>query len=63
MVMIYFALYSDSLPCKCNNSPFADGNNKHIVTGDLRIIKNNISGKIFIKAPRYSRLGLVISEN
>ena len=31
----------DSLPCKCNNSPFTDRHHKHIVTADLRIIRKN----------------------
>ena len=43
----------DSLPCKCNNSPFVNRYHKHIVTGDLRIIKNNASRKLFIKGPKY----------
>ena len=43
----------DSLQCKCDNSPFADRHHKHIVTGDLRIIRNNVLRKIFIKGPRY----------
>ena len=43
----------DSLPCKCNNSPFVDKYHKHIVTGDLRINKNNALRKLFIKGPKY----------
>ena len=43
----------DSLPCKCNNSHFADRHHKHIVTGDLRIIINNVLRKLFVKGPRY----------
>ena len=43
----------DSLPCKCNNSPFVDRYHKYIVTGDLRIIKNNALRKLFIKGPEY----------
>ena len=39
----------DSLPCKCNNSPFADRCHKQIVTGDLRIIRNDALRKRFIK--------------
>ena len=35
-----FLTNPDSLPKKCNNSPFLDRYQKHIVTGDLRIIKN-----------------------
>ena len=48
-----FLTNQDSLPCKCNNSPFVDRYHKHIVTGDLRIIKNNALRKLFIKGPKY----------
>ena len=48
-----FLTNPDSLPCKCNNSPFVDRYHKHIVTGDLRIIKNNAFRKLFIKGPNY----------
>ena len=51
--MDLFLTNPDSLLCKCNNSPFADRHHKHIVTGDLRIIRNNVLRKIFIKGPRY----------
>lgn len=50
---IYFVLDSDILPYKCNNSSFADLDNKHIVTGDLGIIKNNILKKLFYQRTRY----------
>ena len=53
-----FLTNPDSLPCKCNNSPFVDRYHKHIVTGDLRIIKNNALRKPFIKGPNIGRLGL-----
>ena len=43
----------DSLPCKRNNSPFADRHHKDIVIGDLRIIRNNALRKLFIKGPKY----------
>ena len=43
----------DSLPCKYNNSPFVDRYRKHIVTVDLRIIKNNVSRNLFIKGSKY----------
>ena len=43
----------DSLPCKCNNSPFVDRYHKHTVTVDLRIIKNNALRKRFIKGTKY----------
>ena len=48
-----FLTNPDSLPCKCNNSPFVDKYHKHMVTGDLRIIKNNALRKLFIKGPKY----------
>ena len=48
-----FLTNPDSLPCKCNNSPFADRHHKHIVTGVLRIIRNNVLRKLFIKGPKY----------
>ena len=48
-----FSTNPDSLPWKCNNSPFADRHHKHMVTGDLRIIRNNALRKIFIKGPKY----------
>ena len=51
-----FLTNPDSLPCKCNNSPFADRHHKHIVTGDLQIIKNNILRKLFIKGPKYRKV-------
>ena len=44
-----FLANPDSLPCKYNNSPFADRHHKHIMTGDLQIIRNNILRKLFIK--------------
>ena len=48
-----FLTNPDSRPCKCNNSPFVDRYHKHIATGDLRIIKNNVLRKLFIKGPKY----------
>ena len=48
-----FLTNPDSLPCKCNKSPFVDRYHKHIVTGDLRIIKNNALRKLFVKGPKY----------
>ena len=44
-----FLANPDSLPCKYNSSPFVHKYHKHIVTGDLRIIKNNALRKLFIK--------------
>ena len=37
-----FLTNPDSLPCICNNSPFDDRHHKLTVTGDLRIIRNNV---------------------
>ena len=48
-----FLTNPDSLPCKCNNVPFADRHYKHIVIGDLRIIRNNVLRKLFIKGSKY----------
>ena len=48
-----FLTNPNSLPCKCNNSPFVDKYHKYIVTGDLRIIKNNALRKLFLKGPKY----------
>ena len=42
-----------SLPCTCDKSPFVDKHHKHLVTGDLRIIKNNTLRKFFGKGPKY----------
>ena len=43
----------DSLPCKCNDFPFVDRYHKHIMTGHLQIIRNNVLRKLFIKGPKY----------
>ena len=43
----------DNLPCDCENSPFKDNYHGHIVTGDLRIIKNNKLRKIICKGPKF----------
>ena len=51
-----FLANSDSLLCKCNNSPFADRHHKDIVTGDLRIIRNNVFRKLFMKGPKYREI-------
>ena len=42
-----------SLPCSCSDSPFSDPFHKHIVTGDLRIIKNSKLRKLFSKGPKF----------
>ena len=43
----------DSLPCKCNNSHFANRHHKNRVIGDLRIYKNNALRKKTIIRPKY----------
>lgn len=40
-------------PCSCNGSPFVDRHHGHILTGDLRIVKNNKLRKLIIKGPKY----------
>ena len=47
-----FLTNSYSAPYKCNNSPFIDRYHKHIMTGDLRIVRNNVLRKRFIKGPK-----------
>ena len=47
-----FLANPDSLPCKYNNSPFVDRRHKHIVTVDLRIIRNNVLRELFIKGSK-----------
>ena len=47
-----FSTNPDSLPCKCNNSSFAARHHKHIVKGDLRIIRYNVLRKLLIKGPK-----------
>ena len=51
-----FLTNPDSLPCTCNNSPFADRHHKHIVTGDLRTITNYVLRKLFINEPKYRQV-------
>ena len=47
-----FLTNPNSLLCKCN-SAFVDRHHKHIVTGDLRTIGNNVLRNLFIKGPKY----------
>ena len=44
---------TNSLPCKCENSPFADPHHQHIITGDLRIIHNGKLRKLLSKGPKF----------
>lgn len=53
-----FLTNPDSLLCKCNNFPFADRQQKHIVTGDLQIIKNSFLRKLISKDLNMKMLGL-----
>jgi hypothetical protein len=39
--------------CGCSESPFIDGHHKHILTGDLSIVKNNKLRKLFMKGPNF----------
>ena len=51
-----------SQPSKCSNSTFAYRHHKHIVTGDLRIIRNNILKNLFIKRPKYREVRAINLE-
>ena len=42
-----------TIPCVCNNSTFVNSDHQHIITGDLRIIKNNKLRKLFTKGPKF----------
>ena len=45
---------SNSLfPCSCLESEYTDPHHGHVVTGDLRIIKNDKLRKLFSKGPNY----------
>ena len=44
---------SSSLPCSCENSPFSVRNHKHIISGDLRLVRNNQLRTLFTKGPKY----------
>ena len=50
-----FLTNQDSQPFKCNNSLCADRHHKHkhVVTGALQILENNVLRKLFIKGPLY----------
>ena len=43
----------NTLPCNCDNSPFVDTHHRHIVTGNLKIIRNNKLRKLLTKGPKY----------
>ena len=39
--------------CDCQNSPFCDPDQQHIITGDLRIVSNQKLRKLLSKGPNY----------
>ena len=43
---------SNSLPCNCNNVPYAGKNNGHVETWDLRLNENKKLRKLFCKGAR-----------
>ena len=43
------------LPHNCDQSPFVDNDHLQIITGDLRMIKNNKLGKLFSKDSKYCK--------
>ena len=43
----------NSIPCECENSPFADTHHQHIITGDLRIVQNTKLRKILSRGPKF----------
>ena len=44
---------SSFLPCNCADSPFRDKHHGHIISGDLRLVKDNKLRKLFTKGPKY----------
>lgn len=40
-------------PCDYQNSMFCDPDNKHIITGDLRVVENARLRKLLTKGPNY----------
>ena len=43
----------NTLPCCCENSEFKDEHHGHIITGELRIVRNNRLRKLLCKGPKY----------
>ena len=39
--------------CECESSTFCDNDHGHVITGDLRIVKNSKLRKLFTKGPNY----------
>ena len=48
--------------CNCSNSEFIDKDHGHIITGDLRVVKNNKLRSLLTKGPNY-RLPQTINYN
>ena len=47
------AFLSEQLSCECSQSPFCDPHHQHVVTGDLRFIRNDKLRKLFSKGLNY----------
>ena len=43
----------NNLSCNCTTSPFTDPNHGHVVTGEIRIFRNNKLRKLLCKGPKY----------
>ena len=43
----------NATPCECETSTFCDPHQKHIITADLRLIKNNKLRKLLTKSPNF----------
>ena len=45
--------FTDTISCDCKTSQFCDSHHGHIVTGDLRFIKNTKLRTLLSKGPKY----------
>ena len=41
------------VPCACQGSSFVDSHHNHVVSGDLRIVKNSKLRKLLTRGPKY----------
>ena len=48
-----FLVDNTILPCSCADSPYSDDHHGHIISGDLRIVKDNKLRKLLSKGPKY----------
>jgi len=48
-----FLVDNSILPCSCLNSHYQDDHHGHVITGDLRIVKDNKLRKLLSKGPKY----------